>query len=105
MSGNFSQLRKLSDEVCSRLAAVGTTSNSVRVRFEGGDYQKLYLKPNYKLGSALLTSRELLVVVSPSMNNKLVHLRPPSPGFKRLGVDSSPRSCWSFTSTLPVTSA
>ena len=40
------------------------TTTPTRVRLEGGDYERLYIKPHFRLGSSLLTSRELLVVVT-----------------------------------------
>jgi hypothetical protein len=40
------------------------TAPPARITFDGGDYERLYVKPGFSLGSSLLTSRELLVLVT-----------------------------------------
>lgn len=40
------------------------TARTSTMRFEGGQYERLYIKPHSKLGSSLLTSREVLVLVA-----------------------------------------
>ena len=60
------RLQDWTDEVRDNFATLGQiTAAPHRFRLEGGDYVRLYIKPASKLGSALLTSRELLVLLAP----------------------------------------
>jgi hypothetical protein len=49
----------------SGLKGLAEVTTSTTVQFEGAEYARLYVKPNFKLGSSLLTSREVLVLVAP----------------------------------------
>ena len=55
---------RLVEEASSALRPLAEITSSSATKFEGGDYYRLYIKPKFKLGSLLLTSREILVLAT-----------------------------------------
>ena len=58
------ELSALSRGLRAAVKDLAEVTASATISFEGGDYERVYIKPNFRLGSSLLTSREVLVLVT-----------------------------------------
>src|SRR5438270_3469357 len=58
------RLQSLSDRLRHGLTGLAEVTTSGQMEFENASYGRLFIEPNFKLGSSLLTSREILVLIA-----------------------------------------